>query len=237
MNTRKAWTWMMVAIALVLAGCGPRLRVGELRTESQSVELGDATSVRVEIQIGAGDLKVTGGAEKLMEADFTYNVAKLKPEVEYTDGTLVVQQPDVGGFPALQGIADFRNEWDLRLDDGVPMDLRLNMGAGNSDLQLAGLALTGLNLDLGAGISIIDLSGDWASDLDATIETGAADITVRLPRDVGIRVEVEAGPTAVSAPDFSKDGNVYTNAAYGESDVTLRIVMQAGVGLITLELE
>ena len=44
--------------------------------------------------MGAGDLEVTGGAEKLLEADFAYNVARLKPEVQYTNGTLVVRQPE-----------------------------------------------------------------------------------------------------------------------------------------------
>lgn len=208
-----------------------------MRTESQSVELGDAKSVRVEINMGAGDLGVTGGADKLLEADFSYNVARLKPEVEYTGGTLVVKQPDVEGLPALQGITGFRNEWDLRLHDGVPMDLRVDMGAGNSDLQLAGLPLTGLDISLGAGKSSVDLSGDWVRDLDIAIDAGAADITVRLPRDVGVRAEINAGVGTINAPGLTKDGNVYTNAAYGVSDVTLQLNMGAGIGRINLELE
>jgi hypothetical protein len=224
-------------VAPLLAACGSGGRVGELRTESQSVELGDADSVRVEIEMGAGDLVLTGGAQDLLEADFTYNVDKLQPSVEYADGRLVVRQPEIGGLPALQGITDFRNEWDLRLNDQVPMALTLNMGAGTSDLRLGGLSLTGLDVNLGAGLSTIDLTGDWSNDLEAAIETGAADLTVRLPRDVGVRVEVDAGPTAVSAPDLTQNGNVYTNDAYGSADVNLRIDINAGIGVITLELE
>ena len=223
--------------ALLLAGCGSKARVGALQTESQSVELGDARSVRVEINLGAGDLEVTGGAEKLLEADFTYNVARLKPEVKYTDGTLVVRQPDVNGLPSLRGITDYRNEWGLRLHDEVPMDLSVDVGAGTSNLQLAGLSLTGLDVSLGAGKYTIDLSGDWARDLDVTIDTGAANITVRLPRDVGVRVVVDAGPTMIDAPGLTQDGNVYTNAAYGVSEVTMQVNMEAGIGQINLEVE
>ncbi len=207
-----------------------------MRTESQSVELGDAKSVSVKINMGAGDLEVTGGAEKLLEADFAYNVAKLKPKVEFTDGTLVVQHPEVKGLPSLQGITDYRNEWDLRLSNEVPMSLSVDMGAGNSDLQLAALSLTGLDIILGAGKSTVDLSGDWVRDLDATIDTGAAEITVRLPRDVGVRVEVEAGVGTIDAPGLTRDGGVYTNAAYGVSEVTLHVNIEAGVGRINLEL-
>lgn len=227
----------MLLATLLLAGCAPRARVGALQSESQSVELGDAESVRVEIVMGAGDLRVTGDADKLLEADFTYNVAMLKPEVKFTNGKLVVQQPDAKGLPALQDITDFRNEWGLRLYDEVPMDLTVDMGGGASDLQLAGLSLTRLDVILGAGISTVDLSGSWARDLDVTIDTGAADITVRLPRDVGARVEVEAGPTTIKASGLRRDGNVFTNDAYGGSEVTLQVNIEAGIGQIKLEIE
>jgi hypothetical protein len=220
----------------LLAGCSSDYRVGELHSESQSVELVDAQSVIVKINMGAGDLKVAGGAEKLLEADFNYNVARLKPEVEYTDGTLVVQQPEVDGLPVLPGISDFRNEWGLYLYDGVPINLSVNMGAGNSELQLDRLSLTGLDVVLGAGVSKVDLSSDWVRDLDVTIDAGATDLSVRLPTDVGVRVEVDRGAAVIEAPDLTQDENVYTNDAYGVSNVTLHVDVKAGIGRVNLEL-
>jgi hypothetical protein len=205
-----------------------------LRIESKSVELGDAESVRVNIDFGAGDLQVTGDAEKLLEADFTYNVAKLKPEVKYTGDSLVVHQPELDGVPSWVGIGDWRNEWSLRLSKQVPMDLSVKMGAGSSNLQLAGLSLSGLDVSLGAGDSTIDLSGDWARDLDVSIDSGAATVTVLLPKDVGVRVEVESAPTITNAPELTKNGNIYTNDAYGKSEVTLQVVMVPGIGTINL---
>lgn len=241
MNNKKGWSWIVIWLALVLFGalllasCAPRPRVGALQTESQSVELGDAESARVEIDLGAGKLDLSGGAENLLDADFTYNVAELKPEIEYSNGTLVVRQPDANALPVLQNITDFRNEWDLRLNNEVPLDLSVDMGAGSSNLQLAGLSLTGLKVNLGANDSTIDLSGDWMRDLDVSIDTGAAVLTLRLPSEVGARVEIEAGPHTVDATGLTKDGNVYTNSAYGVSDVALRISLEAGVGQIILE--
>lgn len=237
MRTKHLLIVTMLLGALLLVSCYSKLRVDTLKTESQSIELGDAKSVRVEINFGAGDLQVNGGAEKLLEADFTYNVADLKPEVKYTDGTLVVQHPEVKGLPALQGITDFRNEWGLRLNNDVPMNLSVVMGAGTGDLQLADLSLTGLDITLGAGKSTLDLSGNWVHDLDVTMDTGAADVTVRLPGDVGIRVEIDAGPSTINASSLTKDGNVYTNTAYGVSAVTLQIKMRGGIGQINLEVE
>jgi hypothetical protein len=51
---------------------------------------------------------------------------------------------------------------------------------------------------------------------------------------VGVRVEANAGPNIVDAPDLTMNGTIYTNAAYGVSDVTLHVKMDAGVGLIRL---
>ena len=239
MKTKHLLINVVLLAALLLASCvsSDDVRVGELRTESKSVELGDARSVRVKMVLGAGDLVVTGGAKKLLEANFTYNVTKLKPEVEFTDGTLVVQHPDVRGYRSPQDIKDFRNEWDLRLNNDVPMNLSLDMGAGTSDLQLAGLSLTGLDIILGAGKSTVDLSGGLTRDLDVTFDTGAANITARLPKDVGVRVEVAAGLGRIEASGLKQVGYVYTNEAYGTSEVTLHINILAGIGQINLEVE
>jgi hypothetical protein len=72
-------------------------------------------------------------------------------------------------------------------------------------------------------------------DLPVTIDSGAANITVRLPRDVGARVKVATGPHTIEAPGLTLDGDAYTNAAYGNSDVTMRVDVKAGIGQIYLE--
>jgi hypothetical protein len=240
---KNAWSQVVLrsvltflAVALLVA-CSSKPRVGELRTESQSVDLGDAKSVSVKINMGAGDLKLTGGAAKLLDANFTYNVDSLKPEVKYTDGTLIVQQPETEGLPDLRGIRDFRNEWGLQLNGEVPMDLRVQMGAGNSDLQLADLSLTGLGITLGAGNSTVDLSGDWPKDLQVSIDTGAGDITLRLPKHVGVRVNVDRGPTIIKASGMTQVGSTYTNEAYGVSDVTMQVILKTDIGQVNLDVE
>ena len=237
MKTKYLLMNIVFIAALLLTSCNSQVRVGALRSESKSVELGDAKSARVEINFGAGDLKLSGGADKLLEADFDYNVAALKPEVEYTDGSLVVRQPEVNGLPDLRDITDFRNEWKLRLNDKVPMDLKVDAGAGSGDLQLAGLPLTGLEITLGASIYTIDLSGDWARDLDVTIDTGASQLSVVLPKGVGVRIKVDPGANMINTTGLTKDGDIYTNAAYGVAEVTMRIDLQAGIGQVNLDVE
>jgi hypothetical protein len=253
---------LLVAAFLLFAatGCDSGARVGDLLTKSETVELGGAESVSVEIKMGAGELAVSGGADELLEATFTYNVDELDPEATYSNGNLVVQHDDVrGGIGTFFDLDDYRNEWDLRLNEDVPMEMSIDMGAGRSDLKLGSLALTRLDInagagdvdldlsgsqslnrldfDMGAGKLTLDLTGDWQDDLDATIRGGLGELTLRLPRDVGVRIDVDTGIGAVDASGLTKDGDTYTNDAFGESDVTLNIEIDAGVGKINLDVE
>ena len=234
--------FLRIAIAVIavmlVASCSADYRVGELHSEYHTVELGDGRPVSVEIELGAGNLELTGGAQKLLEGDFNYNVARLRPELSYTGGdTVVVRQPEVNGMPNWIKVTDFRNEWGLRLYDKVPMALKVGIGTGTSNLKLAGLSLTELDFNLGAGESTIDLTGDWARDLDVTIDAGAAIVNVRLPKDVGARVYVESGPHFIETDGLTLVGDAYTNSAYGVSNVTMRVDVKAGIGQVNLEVE
>jgi hypothetical protein len=194
-----------------------------------------------------------------LEADFTYNVAELEPDVEYRNDKLSVLTPDVESrnIGTLWDLDDYRYEWDLRLNDEVPMDMNITMGAGTSDLDLGSLSLRTLDIDAGAGeitldlsgttsltrLSVdtgvgeitIDLTGDWQQDLDAAIRAGVGRLTILLPRDVGVRVDVEGGISDIDTRGLNRDGDDYVNDAYGESEVTLRIEIDAGIGQIDLE--
>jgi len=214
---------------------GDRVTTGETRKESKTVELGAAQSVQVSLDMKAGELKVTGGASQLLDANFTYNVPEWKPEVKYEVsggvGNLDVEQPGSGS-----STGDTQNNWDLHLNDKAPMEMTVNMGAGRATLTLSGLALSKLELNMGAGEATVDLTGDWKKDLSAQIQGGVGRATIRLPREVGVHVVAHGGIGSINANGFVKEGDAYVNTQYGKSPVTLRIEVEGGVGEINLEL-
>jgi hypothetical protein len=238
---RLAILFALLATAAVLAGaCGTQPggtpQVGKMQSESKSVDPEDAQSARAQLKMGAGELTITGGADQLMEADFSYNVSDWKPKVSYhvssEEGELVVKQGSGGGV-RLGG--DARNEWDISLNDEVPTDLVVQMGAGESDLDLDSLTLTGLKLQMGAGKTTVDLTGDYAKDFDASIQGGVGEATVMLPSGVGVKAKAQGGLGKINAEGLERVGDAYVNDAYGESNVTLNVDVQGGVGEINLE--
>jgi N-terminal domain of toast_rack, DUF2154 len=232
---------MMVATAILTGACstqggGTKQQVGKMQHVSKSVDSKNADSVRAQLKMGAGELNLTGGADRLMEGDFSYNVSDWKPKVSYgvsdKKGELVVKQGSAEGG-ALSGGA--RNEWDITMNDEVPTDLMVQLGAGESDLDLDSLTLTGVDLKMGAGKTTVDLTGDYAKGFDASIEGGVGQATVLLPSEIGVKAKAAGGLGGVNAKGLKKVGDSYVNDAYGESDVTLNVAVQGSVGEINLE--
>src|SRR5215212_2668823 len=232
---------MMAATAVLAGACGmqpggTQQDVGKLQEESKSVDLNNADSVRAQLKMGAGELNVTGGADGLMDGDFSYNVSEWKPKVSYDvsdqKGELLVKQ---GGANSGSLGAKARNEWDIGLNDEVPTDLVVKMGAGESDLDLDSLTLKGVDLQMGAGKSTVDLTGDYAQSFDASIQGGVGEATVLLPSEVGVKVKAEGGLGKINAEGFQREGEAYVNDAYGDSDVTLDVDVRGGVGQINLK--
>ena len=232
----------MMAATVVLAGAcstqggGTQQEVGKMQHVSKSVDPENATSARAQLKMGAGELNLTGGADQLMEGDFSYNVSDWKPKVSYDvsgkKGELLVKQGSANGGDLSGGA---RNEWDISMNDEVPTDLVVKVGAGESDLDLDSLTLTGLDLQMGAGKTTVDLTGDYTQGFDASIEGGVGEATVLLPSGVGVKAKAEGGLGKINAEGLKKVGDAYVNDAYGESDVTLNVNVQGGVGEINLK--
>jgi hypothetical protein len=186
--------------------------------------------------MGAGELTLTGGADRLMEGEFSYNVSDWKPEVSYDasgeEGEFAVKQ---GGASGAGPSGEARNEWDISINDELPTDLVVRLGAGESELDLDSLTLTGLDLRMGSGKSTVDLTGDYARDFDASIEGGVGEATELLPSEVGVEAKAEGGIGGIDAKGLEKVGDSYVNDAYGESDTNVSVEIKGGVGAITLK--
>jgi len=255
----KTFALMGLACIVMLAGaCCPWFETGTTRTESRSQELGGAQSASVDIRMGAGKLVIGAGASGIMDADFSYNISSWKPEVSYrvSDGRgyLTVEQPSVGNIGAGRNVC---YEWNVRLNGGVPIELQVSLGAGESRLDLRDLEVNELQITTGAGNAKIDLPagsltrlemnagvgdanlnllGGWKKSLRATVRAGVGAITLHLPREIGVKVKVTGALGKVNANGFRIQDDAYVNDAYGKSAVTLDISIVGAVGSVTLDL-
>lgn len=203
---------------------------------SETVDLQDAKTVRASIDMDAGELNISGGASHFLESDFTFTGTWEQPRVEYhvTNGEGELRINQQGRGPHI-GHSD--NTWRLNFSDAAPIDLTINMGAGQGNLRLRGVDVTHLELHLGAGEVNLDLTGPRKEDLTADIQGGVGHAKVRLPKDIGVVATASGGIGSIDVRGLQKSGGEYTNAAYGKSPHTIRLNIQGGIGEIELDQE
>jgi hypothetical protein len=227
---------MLLAVLVAASLCACEEGVRERITRTKTVDLGDAKSVDVELHMGAGELNLEGGASALLESTFVSRYERRIPEVTYSvfgeKGKLSIREKRRQGIHFGGG----KNRWDIRLDNRVPMDLKIDLGAGETDLDLRGFQIQRLDIDMGVGAMTLDLGGERSQDLDVNVDGGIGHATIILPENVGVRAEIERGIGSVSARHFNKSGKVYTNEAYGKAGVTIDLRVDTGIGSIDLEL-
>ncbi len=228
-------------------------------TESKTVERSNATFVNVQISFLGGRMNVAGGSNELMNAKFGYSEMKWKPGVEYEVknkiGNLKVSMPDAGDDIHMND--DNINEWNIRLNNDILLDLSIRLGGGEGDYDLSQLKMNSLEIKLGggklnidlrnaslpkldfkgiAGEATVDLSGNWKNDLEADFVCGIGELNLKLPEKIGVKVIASGILGEIHASDFFKEGSTYTNSAYKKTKITLNIDIFGGIGNVNLEL-
>jgi hypothetical protein len=229
---------LAVAVAL-LSGCEMNGRpVGPSEHLTKSVEMGKFESARLELKMGAGELRMSGGSSKLAETDFDYNVPLWKPRftshISGLRADLKVEQPTGGGF-----VGDVEYKWGMRLNNHVPWDIVTNLGAGEAHLALGSVALRNVEVHMGVGHLDLDLRGTPQRSFDVEINGGVGEAQIYLPRNAGISATAHGGIGEIDVEGLEKHGDRWTNAEWlrSPSGVSIRLNVNGGIGSIRIVAE
>jgi len=222
----------------------------------QTIDLKNIKTLQAELQINAGTFKLTTQEQPKVDAGFTYSRPGWKPLVKFTEatGVLSIKQPEEKNTNMQD---KDQNDWNLKLPRTLPTNLKFRMGAGEGTIDLSQAKLNRLEVEAGAGefkfnlantsvadlkvsagvgALILNLTGNRTRNLHAEISGGIGDLTLVLPRNVGVRVKV-SGLGGVESASLRKQNGYYVNDAYGKSAQSLDITVSAGLGSIKMELE
>jgi N-terminal domain of toast_rack, DUF2154 len=204
--------------------------------DAKSVDAASAKAVRLSIQMPVGQLRLEGGAQHLLEADFYHGSAWETPTVDYVvdSGVGDLNLTQHGGD---QFATNSDNAWNLKVTEKLPLELDLDLGAGRGDLNFARVDLTRLNVNIGAGQVMVDLTGERGKDLQAELHGGVGQATIRLPKNVGVVATVHGSMGSIDVHGLKEEDGQYVNAAYGKAAIILHLNVEGGIGHIKLEQE
>jgi hypothetical protein len=228
----------VAALTAILAGCGDHIPYGPPRHETQAIDLDKSEMLRVELNLGVGELYLTGGSPKLLEADFTYENPLAKPLVDYHAssfrGDLRISQPRGVRGGGVHG-GDYR--WDVRLNNTRATDLVAHLGVGEVHMEAGSLNLRSLEIHMGVGELTLDLRGMPKRSFDVQIHGGVGEAVVHLPRSVGIQARATGGIGDISVEGLEKRGSYWYNPSHDHDPVTIHVDAKGGVGEIRLVAE
>lgn len=109
------------------------------------------------------------------------------------------------------------------------------MTAGELNLNLKNTSVPYINFRAAAGEVEMDLTGKWKNDLRANIKGGVGEITIKVPDDVGVKIEISGILGEVNVPSFKKKHKTYVNDMYGKTSETLYLDIFGGIGEVNIE--
>lgn len=110
--------------------------------------------------------------------------------------------------------------------------------AGVASLSVTGLANSrcdGVTFSGGMGSVVLDYTGEWLGDarLDATLAVGG--LTLRIPREVGVRITTERFMATFEPEGFTREGNRYTSANHATAEHHLDVALTTSLGGVSVE--
>ena len=114
--------------------------------------------------------------------------------------------------------------------------LRFDVGAASIEATGVGNAnVEHVEVDCGAGALTLDFSGAWAADVDARLRVRLGAVTLRVPRDVGVRARVDLTLGNFERVDFREQDGVHYSANW--EGARRRLTIDASMLVGTLEIE
>jgi len=230
---------LLIILVVILSGesgCGLVNNAGNVLTEDLSEPLNDATTAKIDVDTGTGNLtidRLTGGEPLLASGTLQYfeNLGlPTRTLVSFLgQATLTLKWGD-SGAPCLGAI-----EWQIHLNPTVSSDITAHSGGGNIKLDLAGMEVTRVSADTGGGNVDVVLP-DNASSLNVKASTGAGNVVVLVPSGIAAKIHATSGLGKVIVDSrFSQiDGNTYQSSDYDGVAHKVEIIANSGAGNVVV---
>jgi hypothetical protein len=204
-------------------------------TEYASIPLEDIKQARILVQHGAGRLRLSSGANPavLLEGEFGGGVEVNK---QSQGDHLQVKLSLPGRIFPFVWFPGESLDWSLRVNREIPLALKFETGAGETQMDLSDLLVSELALSTGASSSSLTLPGN-AGSTTVKIESGAASLDIRVPAGVAAKIRSSGGISSISVDRqrFPKAGDVYLSPDFDFAPNKVEINVQMGVGSVSIK--
>ncbi|HNT53974.1 MAG TPA: toast rack family protein [Anaerolineaceae bacterium] len=197
----------LIVLALVSMACSftvniPTIKTGETQTTTLQEPIPAGTDpMRLEIEMGAGELDIRAGAQAFLEGTIECNVDAWQPDIRRSTNSVEITQQSTGNVSVPED--KLVNDWELRLGN-YPTDLSIKAGAYQGEIDLTGLPIVDLEIADGASQSTVTFDAPNPVAMDRLrYETGASQVTLTGLGNANFEEMIFKGGTGSYTLDFS----------------------------------
>jgi hypothetical protein len=251
------------------------------RTSTFARQVWSTEPMDVRVEYGMGRLTVRPAASPtLYRFEVRYDEERFAPVSTFDEAgrtlRLGVRSREGSSRPGREG-----GTATLELTRAVPLDLKLDFGAGVANLDLGGISLKNLEVSTGAsettlrfsepnpiraerlrvsagaaslevlglgnaraervvfeggvGSTLLDFAGNWTGNTSASVKMGMGSVTLRVPRDVGMRVNRSAVLTRFTADGLTERDGTFFTPNWETAARKLAVDIEAAFGTVKIE--
>jgi hypothetical protein len=192
----------------------------------------DVEHASIDIDFGAGDLRLMKPCAELVKVDAQSNFVKYSFRTETGDERTAIF---VSGRGHTKHVGK-KNENDLNIAlCALPIwDFSLDMGASDAELDFSPYKVSSIDIDGGA--CDLDLKlGDSGCDTKVEINTGASDIDIKVPMGVDCEINIESAITGKDFTGFEKiERGLWRTPNFGQGAYKIVIDLSCAVSDISV---
>lgn len=228
-----------IALMAVSPAAGPGFlgfRVGgDLKTTHVEYPVSDIQSadVKVSFSTGRNELHALSDSPNLIEADLRhYGELDVSYDESGSRANLEIGAKGAFSVGIFQSSAE---EWNVGLNPRVVYDLDLSMGVGESRIDLSQLSLSGGQIDVGVGQTRMTLPDSGRFTL--RVDGGVGSLRITAPREVALRAEIDTGIGSFNNNSRMRPvgDNVYETEGFATAEDAITLIVNVGIGSITIE--
>jgi hypothetical protein len=190
------------------------------------------------LRLGTRDRQGSSGGRRNSDLDVSLGaVGTLAIDVQ---ASAAETQLDLSGLPIKNlSVSSGASDTRVRFDRPNPVrmkSLTLSTGAASILVDRLGNANADeIVVRAGVGDIELDMTGTWQHDTELRAEVSVGALTIRVPSDVGVRVETSRVLASFSHQGLSNEGGAYVSDNWSSAPHKLRIFAQTVIGFLTIE--
>jgi predicted membrane protein len=208
------------------------------RTTAQAIEVieprGDITAAQVTLApaVAQINVKALNDSGNFVEGTALHRASE-RVTHSFTPGDPARLSLKTRGSVGITAGPGNRYAWDFSFHPDVALDLTIDAGMGDVNLDLRELTLTSVNVNAGMGAVTIKLPE--TGEFDVEVDGGMGTVVIEVPAGMGVRLQTDAAIVGHTIPaGYTHNNNRYTSPNYDTAKNRADIQVDLGVGSITI---